>query len=318
MNTDLIDRYVHEVGQHLPRRMRADVQMELRSSLQDAVQDLEDEESIIAILQAYGPPEEVAARYQPERYLIGPNLYPSFIVSVIIALGFVTTIFALGIAILWSSEIVLENFGRWFVDIGLQYGKYVLLNVGLMTAIFAALERMGVGKSPGKQTWDPRTLPTVTDPDRINRNEMVFGLVFTVVAILVFNFFPQWIGFIGRDDGIWQLFPILAPEFRVHVPWLTALWGLEIVIKLAVLRHGRWQRSTRWAELGLSAAGLYVIYRMIAGGPITIIPFFTIVAKGILGLVLLIALVETFGMAYRLITERPFTPWLTMKSRASR
>src|SRR5690606_15085634 len=37
MNENLIERYVHEVGAHLPKRNRADVQLELRSSLEDAL-----------------------------------------------------------------------------------------------------------------------------------------------------------------------------------------------------------------------------------------------------------------------------------------
>ena len=36
---DLIDRYAHEVGQHLPHRLRADVEAELRSLLTDSVEE---------------------------------------------------------------------------------------------------------------------------------------------------------------------------------------------------------------------------------------------------------------------------------------
>ena len=36
---NLIDRYVNEVGRHLPRKNRSDIQAELRSLLMDALED---------------------------------------------------------------------------------------------------------------------------------------------------------------------------------------------------------------------------------------------------------------------------------------
>ena len=38
-SVELIDRYLHEVGQHLPGRMRADVQAELHSLLIDTLEE---------------------------------------------------------------------------------------------------------------------------------------------------------------------------------------------------------------------------------------------------------------------------------------
>ena len=83
---DLIERYIAEVGRHLPRKQRVDVQTELRSLLQDMVEDRAqtkvekaDEEIVTAVLLEMGPPQKVAASYQsrPE-YLIGPQLYPVY------------------------------------------------------------------------------------------------------------------------------------------------------------------------------------------------------------------------------------------------
>ena len=37
---ELIDRYVREVGRHLPRKNRADIETELRSLLVDNLEDL--------------------------------------------------------------------------------------------------------------------------------------------------------------------------------------------------------------------------------------------------------------------------------------
>ncbi|GAF71800.1 unnamed protein product, partial [marine sediment metagenome] len=79
----LIDRYVYEVGRHLPRKNRSDIQVELRSSLIDALEDRAGREpteaEIVELLKEFGPPKVVAASYYPEgQYLIGPPLYPLF------------------------------------------------------------------------------------------------------------------------------------------------------------------------------------------------------------------------------------------------
>src|SRR5512139_1826468 len=83
---NLIDRYVIEVGKHLPRKNRQDIQRELRSTLEDMLADRSeasgqpvDEAMTIALLKEYGSPEKVAASYTPTRYLVGPRLYPLFL-----------------------------------------------------------------------------------------------------------------------------------------------------------------------------------------------------------------------------------------------
>ncbi len=56
----LIDRYVYEVGRHLPRNNRSDIQAELRSSLIDALEDRAGheptEDEIVELLKEFGPP----------------------------------------------------------------------------------------------------------------------------------------------------------------------------------------------------------------------------------------------------------------------
>src|SRR5688572_22494832 len=83
----LIDHYVAEVGRRLPLMMgRADIEKELRSTLQDMLEDRAqkagrpaDETMETELLLEYGPPDKVAATYNPHPYLIGPQMFPFFI-----------------------------------------------------------------------------------------------------------------------------------------------------------------------------------------------------------------------------------------------
>ena len=83
---ELVNRYVHQVGRRLPKRLRDDVKVELRSLLLDALEErtgLEasnetafSEDDQVAILEEFGPPAQMAAKYQPQpRHIIGPKVY---------------------------------------------------------------------------------------------------------------------------------------------------------------------------------------------------------------------------------------------------
>ena len=70
----LIDRYVREIGRRLPQKSRADIEKEIRSALEDMLEDRSkkegrdvDDEMTAAVLKEYGQPDKVAASYLPER-----------------------------------------------------------------------------------------------------------------------------------------------------------------------------------------------------------------------------------------------------------
>ena len=54
---NLIDKYIAEVGKHLPRRNRADIEAEIRSTLEDMLEEREqtqgtaDEAMVIGLLK---------------------------------------------------------------------------------------------------------------------------------------------------------------------------------------------------------------------------------------------------------------------------
>jgi hypothetical protein len=83
----LIDRYVTEVGKNLPLvKGRKDIEKELRSTLEDMLEDRasttgrpRDEAMEIELLKEYGAPQTVAQTYNPHPYLIGPRMFPIFI-----------------------------------------------------------------------------------------------------------------------------------------------------------------------------------------------------------------------------------------------
>ena len=96
---NLIDRYVTEVGKHLPLvKGRKDIEKELRSTLEDMLEDraqkagrAADEAMEIELLKEYGAPQKVAATYNPQPYLIGPRMFPFFLMVLKIVITVVTS-----------------------------------------------------------------------------------------------------------------------------------------------------------------------------------------------------------------------------------
>lgn len=312
---EMIDRYVNEVGQRLPRKVRADIEMELRSLLLDSLDEQSDGEptpKIAAeVLREFGHPEEIAAKYRPEEALIGPKLFPTYKVVVTITVSIIGVLHLLGLGLtLWQGS-GTEIVGK-VLDFAFSFGRSAILNAGIVTLIFAVIERtagdsLQLPENQAKE-WNPYELPPVKDPDRIKRAELVVGIVFSLVFIAWLNLFPNWFGgaqFSGGESGIYTL---LTAEFILLVPWLTASWLLDVALKTAVLIQGRWNRVTRWLELAVAAFGLYVVYQIYSLEAISTVPVFSMMAKWGLAVVMVIVVLDLLAKLFRLLWGRPFTP----------
>jgi hypothetical protein len=243
MNSNLIDRYVHAVGRRLPKKQRADVEAELQSLLMDALQDRTEgraEEVTVedqaAVLEEFGPPSEVAARYAPpHRYLIGPGVYNIYLIVVLATAGALTVAHLVLLALTALGE-PSASIGSAVMGLLSSYVSALLAAFGSVTLTFAVLDRVvpasAWGEVEGKSgdKWDPRSLPPIEDPERIERAGLIVASVFLVIALLVFNLFPQWIGFsiVQTGDGAvrWETNPLLAPVFfSAYLPWGAGSWG---------------------------------------------------------------------------------------------
>src|SRR5512138_2038150 len=107
---NLVDRYIAEVGKHLPRKNRADIEAEIRSTLEDMLdermqasgaKDPADEATVMALLKEYGSPREVAATYKTHQYLIGPRLFPIFemVVRIVLVVVAGASLIGLGVSL---------------------------------------------------------------------------------------------------------------------------------------------------------------------------------------------------------------------------
>ncbi len=278
LGNELISRYVTAIGKHLPKKSRADIENEIRSTLEDILADRSektgrpvDEAMVKEVLKSYGAPEKVAATYMPERYLIGPRMYPLFwlVLRIVFSVLTVLAIIGLGIRIGMSpdTEAIASTIGNAL----LQYINGLIIALGNIVLIFAILERVlpaseikSLNPSDGSE-WDPQQLMSEPTGDEVRMWEPVIGILFTFAALAVFNFYPQIISFFPIQAGGPRTIPLLSDAFFRYLPWLNLLWVLEIVHQLALLRLGRRTPLTRWFAIALKVGGIALAAAMLTG-----------------------------------------------------
>ena len=262
---ELIDRYVYEVGRHLPRKNRADIQVELQSTLVDTlearVQGEPSQEDMVELLKEFGPPQKVAASYWPQgQYLIGPSLFPLFrmVVGIVVTVFIIVQLVLLGIAVVFNQEIltfmsVLDIFSEM---IGSAFTAF-----SIVVIVFAVLQRFDVRPDTNQEEWDPRQLPHVEEVDTISRAGTVAEITFSLVIIAILLFLPDKIGVV-ISPGM-QI--ILNPVIRNYIPMIILSISLGIALDVILLWRGRWETATRLAKIGTNLFGIYVLAVLISG-----------------------------------------------------
>ena len=275
--TDLIERYLYAVGQELPRAQRADITNELRTLIEDKLEERArgqpsppDAAVIAGVLEEIGDPNAVARRYDTRpQYLIGPRFYPAFlrIMKIILAAAafvvLLTTLLrstaghggaapAFGLAALWTM------FGMYF-QVALSLFAWLVL-------VLAILERTGARAKPPAGPWAARDLPPVpaAEEDRVSVPGLTAESVLVLLILAVLNLAPQWVGVLMVTDGHPGFLPLADLGVRLPVLainlWLAAAVGL----KLIVLGQRRWTFLTRWLEVVVGVLAAAVLWQIVA------------------------------------------------------
>ncbi|MFT4113741.1 hypothetical protein [Silvibacterium sp.] len=239
MNSNgLIQRYLQAVGFWLPRASKDDILAEIEADLAAQMEDRAEElgrpladAEVAEILRRRGRPAVVAAGYLPQRSLIGPGLYPMYMWVLKIPLGI-----NLGV---WMLVTALSLFTHGWGVAGMEHSlshsvslivEVLVLQVGIITAIFAALERFGVSAScidgTGSHGWDPMKLPPVRPPQaQRRRRKALTDAVFHGVGLMWLLAVPHY-PFLVIGPAAYVLHA--APVWHTVYPFLigAALLGM--------------------------------------------------------------------------------------------
>lgn len=276
----LIDLYVTKVGHNLPEKIRADIEAEIRSSIEDTLEDRSarlgrspDEAMVVEVLKELGSPEKVAAGYQPPRYLVGPQLYPYFRLAALVYLGVVAALalaqLVMGLA---TASPSLEGYGNvllralaTLVTGGLQGLGSLLVIFTIIQLALPSVSKKARGQAGG---WDPLSLRDEKKETRPTTAGTIVEVIFTFLALLLFNFYPQFIGILSFHEGQWRFVPVLSENFFRYLPWLNLVWVLLAARSLLALRQTGGEKVIHWFSAAVSVANIAMLLALASGMPV--------------------------------------------------
>lgn len=262
----LIDRYIAEVGRHLPEHDRADIEAEIRSTLDDGIEERggTNEANIKSVLQEFGDPASLAEKYSSsKRYLIGPLWYDAYIETLKRVLSTALPIFlvvAFLVALANEPGSVIGSFldaaGDTFY-VALQVCFWITLGF-----IVAEWEDAQPGKFYKKSTraWTPDQLPPLPKKRQISVSESISSIALVIGGAGLIALSPQILSIQSNGETV----PFLHPNlWNVWLPVFFVLVGLIMIHELFKLSIGNWTRALTVTNVILGLVSITYIVALI-------------------------------------------------------
>lgn len=305
---EVIETYVAEVALLLPRRQRNDVALELRELLNESLRDQAEEAGrapdaalAIALLQGFGRPEVVAARYRPSLHVIDPADGHAFVRYTLIGL---LLIWLLG---LWHHlRQATDEAGMWLQVLGRWWGGTVLPSLwwpGLLVLVFGAsawARRRGSTHAP----WLPRAADRLQG-GRLGNSMAVVAMLCGVFVLLE----PTWVlemFWNGRAAPAAYEALTYTQSFRQRLaPWLLLLLLLNIPLFISLIILGRWTPLLRRLETALNVLLCLALAWTVADGQVFLAASSDRATKAILMLIIVLILASLLRQTLRRVRPQP-------------
>jgi hypothetical protein len=271
---DLLDRYLQAVKKHLPWQRQDDILSELRANLEA---QLEDKEAGLGRplttgeaedwLRQIGPPIQIAARYQPQQYLIGPVLFPTYWFVLRMAAFWVMIAYSIGVAV----QVAVRT-PSWAAVIEgvLRVPEVLLTTAASVTLIFAVIEFLAT-RYPGRWPalaafpgeWSPSALPP-TEKDSV-RGETPRSRARDIAAVIMIFLCLVWFLLLPHHPYV-LLGPgaayLSASPFQGAPVWVQVYWWIvastlfQLIWRCIALYFGKWQQQRNAERTAVAAIGL--------------------------------------------------------------
>ena len=234
---ELLKRYLRAVARYLPLNKRDDISREIESMVLDICEERYgdsdiDEQRMESILVETGKPSRLAAKYKETKLLIGPELMPIFklVVFIICLVTSVISIinFALTIDTKTAGEMLL-----YFMELF----SSLTSTVGIVFIVFVILERTIKNKTEidfDDNSWRVKDLPELTEKIP-SKAEIIAGLIFSLIVIIVLNLFIERIGIYSFNDKGYSFHPVLTDKLISLLPLFTLRIAVGAVVPLPLI-----------------------------------------------------------------------------------
>jgi len=308
---ELIECYVTDVAVQLPRKQRNDVAFELRALLNEELQGKAeaagrsaDAAMAMEMLQAFGRPADVAARYRPTLTIIDPADGHAFLRAAII-----------GLVIIWSVGLLTQlqqpvgPGSDWLTALGRWWGAALIPSMWWPGVLVVGFGLAGWirRRSPNSSQWKPRA------GDRIpgGRAAMVMALIGIACGILVL-IDPRWVLellFGGRlAPAAYKVFSYTDAFRHRQAPGLLLLLALNIPLLLTVIVSGRWSPFMQRIDTGLRLLTCAMLMWIVLDGPVFMATSSDQMMKFFMALVVVVTLIDLGIKVHRSVRPSPNQP----------
>lgn len=276
---ELLERYLQAVGKQLPQRRRQDILAELRANLEAQLEDKEAElgrelkqGEAEDWLRELGSPMQVAARYLPQQWLIGPGFFPVYWYALRLALVWALAVYSVVTAV----QVVVGHAEVGSIAGAIFRAPFVLFEVAAwVTLAFAILEVVSA-RFPGKcaevmrgvTEWSPASLPPLEKPHPVcvpkSYAHAVAEVVFRILFLGWLALIPEY-PFLLLGPGVWYVHTApfaLAPTVMIFYYCVLGVNAFQLVWQGMDLMRGRWQRP-QWCQ--------HLVFKALAVVPIGVL-----------------------------------------------
>jgi hypothetical protein len=279
---ELFERYLQAVRKYLPWQRQDDIVAELRANLEAQRDEREaelgrplTEGEMIDWLKELGPPMQMAERYQPPRYLIGPGIFPMYwhilrLVALWASVGYAVSIVA---------RIIAEpHTPGWVAGQIAQFPNILLISAGWVTAIFVGLEYIS-SRYPEKcpdflataPRWSPTSLPPLEKvqpaggkprslPVAVAELMAHFAVLVWLLLIPAHPFLLLGPGADVLKHAAVRLMPVCFVAFWA----VLAFNAIQLAWQAANLLTGNWRVQSKVQHLVIKALGIVPLAILVA------------------------------------------------------
>jgi len=278
---ELLDRYLLAVKRELTGKQREDIAAEIESYLLDLLEERFPkakeitEAQIKETLQEMGAPRKVAAQYSPQRYLIGPRLFPAYFLVLKIVVAVVIGALTLSTTI---NSVIGETSNVWLAVLEYLGGIWsgAISAMGSITLVFALIERFGEGKEIKEidelREFKLHDLPELpSEEKKPGKIGLSIEIALGIIGLAFFTYVNSTGGrapyFINPQTEM-QSARIFTDNFMQYVPLILALAGLDLTRNGMLLVQGYHSALTNWWHICTQGAHVFMLAFMLKSQPL--------------------------------------------------
>lgn len=270
---ELINRYIYAVTHKLPQSQRKDIADELRGLIEDMLDERAGigkirESDVEEVLLELGSPRELADKYRgTKKYLIGPEVYDSYVLVLKIVLIVVSA--SIGVGFLIRTILEPISILEYFIDMIISFVTAFPMAFGWTTFGFALGEYYGGVKQKELfgQEWKPSELPPIPDEKRrIKRGESIAGIIFYVIVLVFLSFSSEYFGVWVFRDEFTGVVPFLNEQtYGKYLLFIILIFGFGILKECLKLVSGKWTYKLVIYTALVNTISMVAILLMISG-----------------------------------------------------